>query len=90
MDSSLIDLSLKLFPWGHFALSKAAMKLHVGLDYRSHLPVFATITDARTLDIAIGRAFKLPHGSIVVFDKGYDDYSLKYLPKIRGSMQHIP
>lgn len=75
IDSSLIDLSLKLFPWGHFALSKAAMKLHVGLDHRGHLPAFATITDARTSDIAIGRTLKLPRGSIVVFDKGYDDYS---------------
>lgn len=75
IDSSLIDLSLKLFPWGHFALSKAAMKLHVGLDHRGHLPAFATITDARTSDIAVGRTLKLPRGSIVVFDKGYDDYS---------------
>ncbi len=75
IDSSLIDLSLKIFPWGHFALSKAAMKLHVGLDHRGHLPAFATITDARTSDIAIGRTLKLPRGSIVVFDKGYDDYS---------------
>ena len=75
IDSSLIDLSLKIFPWGHFALSKAAMKLHVGLDHRGHLPAFASITDARTSDIAIGRTLKLPRGSIVVFDKGYDDYS---------------
>ena len=75
IDSTLIDLSLKLFPWGHFALSKAAMKLHVGLDHRGHLPAFATITSARTADIAIGRSLELPRGSIVVFDKGYDDYS---------------
>jgi putative transposase len=75
IDSSLIDLSLQLFPWGQFALSKAAVKLHVGLDHRGHLPAFATLTDARTADIAIGRTLKLPRGSIVVFDKGYDDYS---------------
>ncbi len=75
LDSSLIDLSLKLFPWGHFALGKAAMKLHVGLDHRGYLPAFATITGARTADIEVGRTLKLPAGSIVVFDKGYDDYS---------------
>jgi putative transposase len=75
IDSSLIDLSLKLFPWGHFALSKAAMKLHVGLDHRGHLPAFASLTEARTSDIAIARTLKLPRGSMVVFDKAYDDYS---------------
>ncbi len=75
IDSSLIDLSLKIFPWGHFALGKAAMKLHVGLDHRGYLPAFATITDSHTADIAVARALTLPKGSMVVCDKGYDDYS---------------
>lgn len=75
LDSSLIDLSLQLFPWGHFALSKAAVKLHLGLDHRGHLPAFAALTDARCSDIEVARSLSLPRGSIVVFDKGYDDYS---------------
>ncbi|MDH4254759.1 MAG: IS4 family transposase [Gammaproteobacteria bacterium] len=75
LDSSLIDLSLKLFPWGHFALSKAAIKLHLGLDHRGHLPAFATLTEPRRSDIEVARSLSLPRGSIVVFDKGYDDYS---------------
>lgn len=75
IDSSLIDLSLKLFPWGHFALGKSAMKLHLGLDHRGYLPAFATITDSRTSDIEVARTLTLPKGSIVVCDKGYDDYS---------------
>ena len=75
IDSSLIDLSLKIFPWGHFALGKAAMKLHLGLDHRGYLPAFATITDSRSSDIEVARTLALPKGSIVVFDKGYDDYS---------------
>ena len=75
LDSSLIDLSLKLFPWGHLALGKAAVKLHVGLDHRGYLPAFATITDSHTADIEVARTLTLPKGSIVVVDKGYDDYS---------------
>jgi hypothetical protein len=75
MDSSLIDLSLKLFPWGHFALGKSAVKLHLGLDHRGYLPAFATLTDSRTSDIEVARTLSLPKGSIVVCDKGYDDYS---------------
>lgn len=75
IDSSLIDLSLKIFPWGHFALGKAAMKLHAGLDHSGYLPAFATITDSRTSDIEVARTLTLATGSMVVFDKGYDDYS---------------
>ena len=65
--------AIKLFPWGHIALGKAAMKLHVGSDHRGYLPAFATITGARTADIEAGRILKLPAGSIVVLGKGYDD-----------------
>lgn len=74
LDASLIDLSLKIFPWGHYALGKAAMKLHVGLDHRGLLPAFASITTGKTSDIEIGRTLKFPKGSIVAIDKGYVDY----------------
>lgn len=74
LDASLIDLSLKIFPWAHYALGKAAMKLHVGLDHQGFLPAFATITTGKISDIEIGRTLKFPKGSIVVADKGYTDY----------------
>jgi putative transposase len=32
LDGSLIDLSMKIFPWADVAPKKAAFKLHVGLD----------------------------------------------------------
>ena len=75
LDSSLIDLSLKVFPWAHYALGKAAMKLHVGLDHDGLLPGFAVVTESRTSDLAGARGFALPKGSIAVFDKGYSDYA---------------
>ena len=74
LDASLIDLSLKVFPWAHYAQGKAAMKLHVGLDHAGFLPAFAAITEGKTADIAIGRALRFAKGSVVVFDKGYVDY----------------
>jgi len=74
LDASLIDLSLKIFPWAHYALGKAAMKLHVGLDHAGHLPAFATVTPGKISDIEVGRTLKFSRGSIVVFDKGYTDY----------------
>lgn len=74
LDASLIDLSLSIFPWAHFALGKAAVKLHVGLDHAGHLPAFASITDSKVHDVEIGRTLQFPKGSIVVFDRGYVDY----------------
>ena len=74
LDSSLIELSLAIFPWANHNRSKAAMKLHVGLDHAGHFPVFATVTDGIRHDVPIGREFDFPRGSVVVIDKGYTDY----------------
>lgn len=75
LDSSLIDLSLKIFPWAHLSKGKAAMKLHVALDHDGYLPAFSVVTHCRTSDLEGGRSMAFPKGSIVVFDKGYSDYA---------------
>ena len=75
LDTSLIDLSLAVFPWAHYALGKAALKLHVGLDHSGYLPAFVTVTGSRVSDMQGARKLTLPRGSIVVFDKGYNDYA---------------
>jgi len=75
LDASLIDLSLKIFPWSHYALGKGALKLQLGLDHRGCIPAFATITDSKMSDSNYAKTLKLPKGSIVVFDRGYNDYS---------------
>ncbi len=74
LDASLIDLSLKIFPWAHYALGKSAMKLHLSLDHNGCIPHFAAITEGKVSDIEIGRTLQYSKGSIVVFDKGYTDY----------------
>jgi putative transposase len=74
LDASLIDLSLKVFPWAHYALGKSAMKLHLSLNHDGHIPSFAAITEGKVSDIEVGRMLNYSKGSIVVFDKGYTDY----------------
>ena len=74
LDASLIDLSLKIFPWAHYALGKSAMKLHLSLDHSGPIPNFAAITEGKVSDIEIARTLHYSKGSIVVFDKGYTDY----------------
>jgi len=75
LDASLIDLSLKVFPWAHYALGKAAVKLHVGLDHDGCLPAFANVTSGRMSDMDGARAMAFPKGSIVVYDKGYSAFA---------------
>jgi putative transposase len=75
LDSSLIDLSLAIFPWADFNRGKAAMKLHVGLDHSGYLPAFVTVTASKTGDVEAARTLNLPRGSIVVFERGYNSYS---------------
>lgn len=75
LDSTTIDLCLSLFPWAEFRQTKGAVKVHVGLDHDGLLPSFVTITDGKTHDVVEGRSLQLPTGSIVVMDRGYNDYS---------------
>jgi len=75
LDASLIDLSLKLFPWAESGHSNASVKLHVGLNHRNLIPEFVALSDGNEHDVVKGRQFDFPKGSIVVFDKGYLDYS---------------
>ena len=67
LDASLIDLSLKIFPWAHYALGKSAMKLHLSLDHDGYIPNFAAITEGKVSDIEIGRTLHYSKGSIVAF-----------------------
>jgi putative transposase len=75
LDATTIDLCLSAFPWAEFRSTKGAIKLHVSLNYESFLPEFITVTDGKTHDITAARTIDLPQGSIVVVDKGYNDYS---------------
>jgi hypothetical protein len=74
LDASTIDLCLQSFPWADFRTTKGAVKLHVGLDHSGLLPSFISITDGKKTDIEVARTLKFPKGSIVVCDRGYNDY----------------
>jgi putative transposase len=75
LDASTIDLCLSLFPWAKFRSTKGGIKLHALLDHEGYIPAFATITDAKTSDLAEARKLVLPPGSIVAADRAYIDFS---------------
>ena len=60
IDSTTIDLCLKLFPWAHFRRRKAGVpfdcaqgEAHVMLDLRFGIPAFMRVTDAKTSDVSV-------------------------------------
>jgi len=78
MDASLIQLSLSMFEWAEFRRTKGALKLHLQLDHDGYLPCFAFLTNARTHEITVARRLSFQPGSILVFDRGYNDYAWFY------------
>lgn len=75
LDATTIKLCLSLFPRASFRQAKGGIKLHTALDHDGHIPAFVTMTEARTHESRIAKELDLPKGSIVVFDKGYINYS---------------
>lgn len=75
LDGSLIELSLKVFPWATTAPKKAALKLHLGLDHDGLIPAFARVTKGHGAEMGVVDTFAFPPGSVLVFDRGYDRYT---------------
>ena len=75
-DSTTISLCLNLFPWASFRRAKRGVKVHVLLDHDDYMPSFVYISEARKHDRTIARLLHLTPGSIVAFDRAYNDYSL--------------
>jgi hypothetical protein len=75
LDSSIISLSLNLFPWGYYPHSKqAALKLHLMLSLQGNLPAWAAITEANFPDMKALDRIPLAPGAYYVMDRGYLDF----------------
>ena len=49
--------------------------MHTVIDHDGYLPAVVTVTEAKCHEVNIAKLLKLPKGSIVVFDRGYNDYT---------------
>ena len=74
LDASTIDLCLSMYDWAKFRRTKGAVKLHLVLDHDGYLPSYAVITDGKKSDIKAARTMKFASGTVLVFDRGYNDY----------------
>jgi IS4 transposase len=75
-DSTTISLCLTLFPWASFRRAKGGVKVHVLLDHDDYMPSFVYISEAKRHDRTIAKLLDLTQGSIVAFDRAYNDYAL--------------
>ena len=88
VDASTIDLCLAVFPWATFRRTKAAVKLHVGLDQAGQLPSFVSLTEGKRGDVTVARTWRFPAGSVVVADRAYLDF--KWLHQLQtGSVTFV-
>jgi hypothetical protein len=76
LDSTVIDLCLSLYDWAKFRRTKGAVKLHLVLDHDGYLPCFGLITEGKVHDVKVAQQLHFAPGTIVVDDRGYNDYRL--------------
>jgi len=74
LDSSLIELSLALFPWAHWQPTVAGVKLHALLNLRGNLPAWCLITEATCADQTAFGQVPLEPGAFFILDRGYLDF----------------
>ena len=76
LDSTIIDLCLSMYDWAKYQRTKGAVKLHLVLDHDGYLPCFGLITDGKVADVKAAWQIDFAPGTIVVDDRGYNDYRL--------------
>jgi hypothetical protein len=76
LDSTTIYLCLNMFQWAKFRRAKGGVKVHVLHDHDDYMPSYVWITEAKRHDRTVTRDIVLKPGSIVAFDRAYNDYSL--------------
>jgi len=63
-----------MFDWAKYRRTKGAIKLHLLLDHNGYLPSFAVVTEGKHSEVAVARGLRLEPGTILVIDRGYNDY----------------
>lgn len=74
IDSSVVTVALKMFPWAHWSRQKGAIKLHLTLDHAGYLPEALVITTGRYSELTIARRRQYVAGTTLLMDKGFIDF----------------
>lgn len=79
LDSTTIDLCLRLFDWAPFRSTKAAVKMHTLLDLRGNIPAFIHISDGKMADVNVLDILPTEAGAFYIMDRGYVDFARLYV-----------
>jgi hypothetical protein len=85
IDSTTIDLCLKLFPWAKFRRRKAGIKAHTMIDLRVGIPVFMRVSHAKVADVSVLDQVVFQAGAFYVMDRGYVDFARFYRIHLAGA-----
>lgn len=75
LDSTTIPLCLSMFEWAKYVRTKGAVKLHLVLDNQGFLPQYAVLSEGRQADVKVARQMEFQPGTMLVFDRGYEDHN---------------
>jgi len=78
LDTTTIDLSLKVFPWAHFRRTKAAVKMHTQIDLRGNIPSFIHVSDGKMHQVNVLDLMTPEPGSFTIMDRGFLDFARLY------------
>ena len=78
LDTTTIDLSLKVFPWAHFRTTKAAVKMHTQIDLRGNIPSFIHVSDGKMHEVNVLDLITPEPGSFTIMDRGFLDFARLY------------
>jgi hypothetical protein len=85
LDTTTIDLSLKVFPWAHFRTSKAAVKMHTQIDLRGNIPSFIHVSDGKMHEVNVLDILPPEPGSFTIMDRGFLDFARLYRLTVAGA-----
>jgi len=78
LDTTTIDLSLKVFPWARFRTTKAAVKMHTQIDLRGNIPSFIHVSDGKMHEVNVLDLIMPEPGSFIIMDRGFLDFARLY------------
>ncbi len=85
IDSTTIDLNLNQFKWAKFRSKKAGIKLHTVYDPHAAIPVYFSLTEAKTNDAKELNNLPMMSNTTYVVDRAYNNYSWFYSLNQDGS-----
>ena len=78
IDSTTIDLNFNQFKWATFRSRKAGIKLHTVYDPNAAVPVYFSLTEAKTNDAKELNNLPMMSNTTYVVDRAYNNYSWFY------------